>query len=468
MIFKPSIRLLLPLSLLSHLILLFFTRFTLWPEMVVYPYLLNHGFLLYRDIINPYPPLLAFKLSIFATIFGYQPAPYQILAWLLILITDVAIFLAAAKITKSPKKALAVTLFFIVLSIPFGVNGLWYDLVQTPFIIVAVYFFGRYLEKKIDNVDLLVSAVSLAVAFFIKQQALWLILWFLAVLVYRKWKDKKNLLRAVFIMVAPILIGLGLEILYVVQKGIFQDFVTWTVYLPFFKASQMPGYVLLPTLRQAATVALLFLIFTPVVLKRNFPQIFYLSTAVVLLLFAYPRFDFFHLIPSLSILALVFALSINDFQKQKSLGAIISLGALVFFSLVTASYLKSNWTREVRFFEKDVSKAADVLQKVNPKGKPIFLQNVSGQILVISQTLPTKPWADSFPWYLEMPAVQANIIGGILNEKPDIVVYKPYTGMGKYQIASYRPQKVADFLDQNYKEVLKIDGNLQLKARLFK
>src|SRR5216684_3579309 len=96
----------LPLLLLVHLVLLFFTRFTLWPEMVVYPYLLNHGFLLYRDIINPYPPLLAYKLSFFASLFGYQPAPYQILTWLIILITDVAIFLAVAKVTKNSKIAL--------------------------------------------------------------------------------------------------------------------------------------------------------------------------------------------------------------------------------------------------------------------------------------------------------------------------------------------------------------------------
>ncbi len=459
---------LLLLLLLFHLLLLFFTRFTLWPEMVVYPYLLNHGFLLYRDIINPYPPLLAYKLSVFSSLFGYQPAPYQILTWLLILITDIAIFLAAAKITKSFQKALLATLFFVVLSIPLGVNGLWYDLVQTPFIIVAVYFFARHFEKKIDNIDLLISSVSLAIAFFIKQQALWLILWLLAVSVYRKRKDKKNLLRSVFILVAPITIGLGLEILFILPKGIFEDFVTWTVYLPFFKASQIPGYIFLPTLRQAATISILFLIFLPYVLKRNFSQMFYFSTAVVLLIFAYPRFGAFHLIPSISILSLVFASSIENFQKQKSKMALLSRLVLVFFSLVTLSYLKNNWTREVRFFEKDVIFAANALQKVNPNGRPIFLQNVSGQILVISGTLPTKPWADSFPWYLEIPGTQEKVLAGILNEKPDLAIYKPYGQGGKYQIASYRPQKIADFLDQNYQNVFRIDSGLWIRARMFK
>lgn len=458
---------LFPLLLLSHLILLFFTHFTLWPEMVVYPYLLNHGFLLYRDIINPYPPLLTYKLSVFASLFGYQPLSYQILTWLLVLITDIVVFIAAAKITKNPKRALLATFFFVVLSIPFGVNGLWYDLVQTPFIIVAAYFFARHLEKKIDNVDLLISAVSLAIDFFIKQQALWLTFWFLGILIYRKIKYKSNLLRPVFIIIAPIIIGFGLEALFVLSKGLFRDFFFWTVILPLFKASQMPGYVSLPTIRQAATLTLFFIPFIPVFLKKEKRSLFYLSCSLVLLLFAYPRFGLFHLIPSLSILAIVFGSSFDVIRKP-NYPVIIPATILLFFSLVTVADIKASWTREVRFFEKDVYQAANVLQKVNPKGTPIFLQNVSGQILVVSQTLPTKPWADSFPWYLEIPGIQEKVLAGILNEKPNLVVYKPYSQGGKYQIASYRPQKIADFLDQNYQNIFQINSNLWIKARMFK
>lgn len=457
---------LLPLLLL-HLLLLFFTRFTLWPEMVVYPYLLNSGFLLYRDIINPYPPLFPYLLALFSSLFGYQPLPYQILTWFLILITDIAIFLGAAKITKSLKAALFSTLFFVVLSMPFGVNGLWFDLIQTLPVVVAVYFFARHLEKKIDNIDLLLSSVFLATAFFIKQQALWLILWFLAVLLYRERSNIKRLARSAFVLIAPLIIGLGIEVFFISRQNLLGDFLTWTVYLPFFKASQIPGYIFLPTLRQAATSILLFSIFLPLILERNSKQVFYLLTAMVLLLFAYPRFDYFHLIPSLAVLSLVFGLSIGSVKKPKAL-LIVPAMVLVFFFALTIRYLERNWTRQVRFFEKDVLKAANTLQKVNPKGKPIFLQNVSGQILVISQTLPTKPWADSFPWYLEIPGTQEKVLAGILNEKPDLVIYKPYGQGGKYQIASYRPQKIADFLDQNYQNVFFVDSGLWIRARMTK
>src|SRR4030042_6988804 len=88
---------LLPLMLLVHLLLLINTRFTLWPEMVVYPYLVNNGFLLYRDIINPYPPFLTYFLTIFSKNVGYNPFSYQIFTWGIILLTDIVIYILSKK-----------------------------------------------------------------------------------------------------------------------------------------------------------------------------------------------------------------------------------------------------------------------------------------------------------------------------------------------------------------------------------
>lgn len=468
-------KLILPTLLLGHLILLFFTRFTLWPEMVVYPYLLNHGFLLYRDIISPYPPLLLYKLSFFANIVGYQPLPYQLLTWAIILTVDILIFKLAKSATAKTSSAVLATVFFIILSIPLGVNGLWFDLIQTPLILISVFYFGRFLDKKSDYKSLIISALTLSIAFFIKQQALWLVFWFLANMLFysrRNLKKREVFLRKidkpVFILIAPLAAGILIEALIFLPQNLLNDFVFWTITLPFFKASSMPGYVLLPTARQILTLAGIFLIFTPVILKRNSTQMFYLLTAAILILFAYPRFDYFHLIPALSVLALTAALSFDDFKRSELIPLTVSLTALIFLCAVTGRFMQRNWTKEVRFFEKDVYETANVLSKVNPKGKPVFLQNVSGQILPLSRTLPTKPWADSFPWYLEIPAVQTNIIAGILNEKPDFVIYKPYRGEGTYELASYRPQKIADFLDGSYTQFGKIPGGLILKTRLFK
>src|SRR3989344_731605 len=134
--------------LLLHTVLLINTQFTLWPEMVVYPYLINNDFLLYKDIINPYPPLLIWFLTLFAKIFGYAPLSYQILTWAVILIIDLSIYTITGKLFKKRFYQLVSTLFFVILSIPFGVNGLWFDLVQVPLILWSSYFFYRFLNVK--------------------------------------------------------------------------------------------------------------------------------------------------------------------------------------------------------------------------------------------------------------------------------------------------------------------------------
>src|SRR3990167_8376827 len=84
--------------LLIHLIFLINTRFVLWPEMVVYPYLINNHFNLYSEIINNYPPLFIFLLTFWTQVFGYQPLNFQILTYLIIATIDLTILLIADKL----------------------------------------------------------------------------------------------------------------------------------------------------------------------------------------------------------------------------------------------------------------------------------------------------------------------------------------------------------------------------------
>src|SRR3989304_302697 len=127
--------LLLPLLLLAHLLLLINTRFTLWPEMVIYPYLFNNHFSLYSDIITNYPPLFIYFLTFWTRVFGYQPINLQILTYLIITVFDLLIFVVANRLFGKVAAYFSLS-FFVILSLSFGINGLWFDLVVTPFILV--------------------------------------------------------------------------------------------------------------------------------------------------------------------------------------------------------------------------------------------------------------------------------------------------------------------------------------------
>src|SRR3989344_6037285 len=450
---------------LLHLIFLINTQFTLWPEMVVYPYLVNNGFLLYRDIINPYPPILSWFLAIFAKMLGYSPLSYQILTWILILIIDFSIFLITKKLFKKSFYALVSTAFFVIFSIPFGVNGIWFDLVQTPFILWTLYFFYEFLNSKTGSaikVNLFVSFLLLTIAFFIKQQVFWIALLFLVLALLKYKFSLSKFLKNHYPAFLPFCALLLFHIFFFVIQGIEKDFAFWVFNFPLI-ASKIPGYVLTPSVRQALTVFALFVILIPVFSKK--PERFFLIAALVLVLFAYPRFDYFHLIPLLAVISLLFGVNIYSLANSKVSTKGIFLVAVIFLGLFTLRYFQKYWHEESRFFEQNVLKNARVINLLVGEDKKIYLQNAPDQLLVLSNTVPPKPWVDDFPWYLEVQNLQDKLIGSLDQDKPRYIIFQPYLEEKKYELGSYRPGDIADYIDNNYVNLDKIDNGLYIKIR---
>ncbi|OGD91423.1 hypothetical protein A3D81_01330 [Candidatus Curtissbacteria bacterium RIFCSPHIGHO2_02_FULL_40_17] len=447
-----------------HLILLINTRFTLWPEMVVYPYLLNNGFVLYKDIINPYMPAFTYALSIFARFFGYEPVPYQILTWLAVVIIDLLIFLTARSVTGKISKALIATAFFIILSIPFSVNGLWFDLVQTPLILLSVYYFWRFSkDKRLVNL-LFLSAIFITFAFFIKQQVAWLIIWFLIVSFLNFRRKALTIISKNLKIIFPALVIFLLHILFFMINNLLSDFLYWTIYFPYVLSSSLPGYLLLPSFRQILTILVLFFLFTPLIFTKKQGQKFFVLTAAVLLLFAYPRFDYFHLIPALAVLSLALPKNVELIKTSNQKLVIFAVSFMLLLAF-TARYFQRNWTGEIRFFEKEIFESAQIIQKINPGPDPIYVQNGPDQILPFAKKLPPKPWVDEFPWYLESSSQQQKIVEGLRRQNPEFVVFKPYLEEGMYELGTYKPELIASYIEDNYKDFVQISDSLWLKKR---
>ena len=452
--------------LLVHLLLLINTQFTLWPEMVVYPYLLNNNFLLYQDIINPYPPILTWFLAIFAKIFGYLPPPYQILTWVIILIIDLSIYIISQKVFKNKLFTLSSVAFFAVLSIPFGVNGLWFDLVQTPFILWALYFFYKFLNAKAKNIlkyNFFISFLLVTIAFFIKQQVFWVALLFVAFGLSKYRFDVLKFLKNHYQASLPLGVLFIFHVLYFFVQGTLANFAFWVFYFPAFLASKMPGYILLPSAKQMLIVFALFVFFVPTMVRKS--QILFLVTLAVLILFAYPRFDYFHLVPALAVIAVVFGPNFEYLKKSVIHVKGFFLLALIFLGLFTFRYFQNHWHKEVRFFEQEVLKNARVVDLIAEEGKTVYLQNAPDQLLSLSGTLPPKPWADDFPWYLEVPNLQKKVVDNLEKDKPRYIIFQPYFEGEKYGLGSYRPDDIADYIDNNYVNFAQIDHDLYFKAR---
>lgn len=460
----------LVLILILHFFILTKTLFTLWPEMVVYPYLINHGFQLYEQIIIPYPPLLIWLLSLFAKFAGYEQSVYQLLTWAIILLVDIILYKTSFATTKSIKLAFVTTTFFVFVSTAFSANGLWFDLVQTPLIVLSTYFMFKYLNIK-DRKSLLLTSSFLAITFFIKQQSLWLILFFLSLVVFKNYQKAKQLFSQLILLFIPfVLIGIFIVFVVHLNKDI-TEFYDWVIYFPFFEASAIPGYKLLPTFKQTLPIIAVALFFIPSLVTKSLRSSFFALTGLIACLFAYPRFDYFHFVPAISVFSLALPFNLKAYNKTKKPLILLSLVGLLLMFLYTTRYFIRNRTDEVRFFDKEITETAQLLKEKFPEGKTVYVQNGPDQLLALANLTPVSPWADEFPWYLErMPvnhssSLDAVIVKSIELQKPDYVIYKPYVQGELYDLGVYKPKAIADYIDKNYEPYLQISTTLWLKKR---
>ncbi|KKS65383.1 MAG: hypothetical protein UV33_C0004G0011 [Candidatus Daviesbacteria bacterium GW2011_GWA1_42_6] len=141
------VKIFLPVLLLVHLVILSRLTFTAWPEMLFYPYLFLNGFSFYKDFIMPYPPALPLFLSGIYSLFGVTPEVLKITAWILILSTDILLFLILTKVLKSGFLALPFLAIYILLQSFFDGNMLWFDFATTAPLLAALFFILKWLES---------------------------------------------------------------------------------------------------------------------------------------------------------------------------------------------------------------------------------------------------------------------------------------------------------------------------------
>jgi hypothetical protein len=430
--------------------------------MVVYPYLLNNGFLLYKDIINPYPPTLPITLSAFTRLFGYEQQDFHLLTMAIILVSDSILYFITLKVQKNHYHATFAVLFFAILSIPFSVNGLWFDLVQLPFILLAIFFFIKYLESK-KTAAVIFSFIFLIFVFYIKQQVLWLIAVLAAYVIFLEHKKIIKISKIFSITSAVFFLCLIIQIFLFDKKNILSDYFFWVFRFPFVEASKMPGYILLPTIKQLAIVLSLFTLFIPTILFGSKSHKYILLLGAATLLFAYPRFDYFHLVPALSIISIVAVPNFLSLVNARIPVKIAVLIALFSISIFSFRYFKLNYGTETRFFETDIIVSAKFLKIITQNNNVVYVQNGPDQLYPLSNTLPPKPWADEFPWYLELPGIQERILEGVQREPPGFVIYKPYDQGKLFGLGVYKPKKIDDYLSSNYEEYFKLSNTLWLK-----
>lgn len=430
--------LLLTTFLIGHLLILLNLQFTAWPEIFSYPFLLNNGFKPYLDVAFPYEPLLPWILAKVYQIFGYDLLILKITTWLIILLSDILIFLISYKIIgRKLTVFLPLVLYIITQSLLDG-NMLWFDLACIPFILLAIFSFLNLAGFK----KLFFLGLNLSLAFFIKQQ-IGLAILLVAVFLIFKYKTK----------IYPFVLGLVIPaifvIIYILLGGITIDYFFWTKIVPLYWYPKFPGYINLPTSEQLIQSLLLF---APAILLLAFKSKGKLSAdlLLVLLIFlalfvtAFPRFDYFRMQPALAVYMVIII-----YQISRNKLIIVSTFLLVSLSLIAGQ--AQNSYKGTRFYSPADIELAKIINKTS-EGK-IYLLGPHSLLYIIADRLPPKPWVDNFVWYMEIPQVQETVISGWNIDPPEKIYWKIPQNGEWYQLGTYQPRILVDYIKKKYEKI---------------
>jgi hypothetical protein len=414
--------------------------------MTLWPYLITKGWLPYRDIAIAHTPLMLGLVSIAYKIFGTGILQLKIFTWILVLGADVLIFGVAKKLWNL-KTTFVVVSAFAFWQLFFDGNGLWFDLFMGLAAIAAYYF----IQKK----NYFLAGIFWALAFLSKQTAIWFLLPIGLELVQSAKhliEGFKKFVQGVFLIVIP-------SVLIIWLLGILPDFYNWAVKFGIFVLPRASGQVQLPGIKNLFISILPFLVFVPLIWKRNQKNITLLIWAIAGALGAYPRFEYFHLQPAVAFLAIATAQLLVGVKKPgkliKLFIPIYLLGSIYLF----AGFFMRNFREGTRFYETNVTDIVTFVNYNTNRGDTIFILNWWDNIYALTSTLPAiKPWIPQLSWYMEIPGVQEKMIADLKVNRPKLIIYNPYTELG---LSAYIPRDLYNFITENYKLSQRVD-NLEI------
>ncbi len=373
-------------------------QFTAWPEMLAWPYLILQGWLPYRDIAIAHNPLLLLDLVIFFKLFGVGILQLKIYTWILVAINTLLIYFVSKKFWNN-KAAYLSSIIYVLLTIVFEGNGLWFDLSLTPFAILLYYF----LRQK----SYLWAGVAFALGFLTKQT----FIYFALPIIFGMLQDMKSMVSRFkqLIIGSGVIFGVFVIILY--SLGILDDYYNWAIKFGIVYLPNAAGQISLPNIKQFlfALSPFLILLFTNNLLLTVF--------AVVGMIGVYPRFELFHFQPALPFLAIAISTVVLS-QGTKAVRLLIALFIFLFLGL--GVYRQVGTT--TRFFESDVEKVALKINNLQPKINSLYVINYWDNLYALTNTKPPKPLIPYIPWYLDYSDNKVSIINGLKTNIPEVIV----------------------------------------------
>src|SRR3989344_2178912 len=421
---------LIPIGL-TQIFVLSKIQFTPWPEMLLWPWLVSHGWIPFSDIIVAHALLLYMSLALWYRVMGTGLVSLKIFTWSYIFLTAIILWVIAAK--QSGKKTATISIaFYALLQTVYQGNGMWFDLGLAPLVLLAYYFLKSHQP--------VFAGVFFAVALFTKQTAFWLIipvLWEIHI-----GKSAKHFFISLTAMSLAILTSIAIT-------GSLDDFYRWAVQAGVFNLSRSQWQSQWPAI-STATVFLTLPVAAAVLSPQLTPWILFASMGVL------PRWELFHFQPAIPFVAL--GLAQASIRNKKLFIVLLIFACLLYFKVIIR-----DWNHPDRFFDTDTLLAAQFIQANSRPQDTLYVFNYWDNLYLLSGRLPAiKPFVPGFPIFLDAQGIQEAIVSDLQDKKPPYVVFHPLEASG---YGSYRPQIVWRFLTQNYTLYTKISDQVWILKR---
>jgi hypothetical protein len=433
--------------ILVHIFILLQMLFFPYPELFIYSYLTDKGFMPYKQIIDQhFPGVMFLPVNLYSL--GIDTlAEMRMVSFALIISGDLIFAKILKKLFNKNTYVFLGLLLYVFWQIYFEGHVLWIESFITPLLLGAFYLLMNFFDRKSYS-QFYIAAFILGLSLVLKQTVLPLVGLIYLYLIYKK-VPLKNIFYSLLLFSLP----MCMVLLYFIKIGIIKDFFYWTVTFNLTAFAQMGKTH--PTINDliktmpvfgTAAISILWLIRTRGLKKALLPGLFLLGS----LFFAYARFDYIHLQPALPFAVILILFLLNNLKRN-----LLIASALVYFLVSLYIFIPSfrfNNRPGISPMLNDID-TVSLVNLVNKykKGGSIFALGTYPHIYYLTNTLPPGGiFSFQFPWFMKV--AENRVLEGILSDPPDIIVRDTTAQVDGLTLIDYM-ETIEDYVEKHYKVV---------------
>ena len=133
---------------------------------------------------------------------------------------------------------------------------------------------------------------------------------------------------------------------------------------------------------------------------------------------------------------------------------------ILFVGLMLWTNRLPEFGQTVRFYGQEEIKLAEFIQKNSNSSDKIYLLGPHSLIYVLSDRIPPKPWIENYVWHFEIPGMEEKLLQGFSLSPPKIIIWSEPRPGPWYDLVTYQPEKVTDWIRTNYKKGEEVESGV--------